>query len=346
MDETALSEMLTQSISFGVAVVELDTWRIRFENARFSQWFSPTIEDDENLAKRISGFNAQSAQGDIGNGRTHDFETTISVDDYETPLRIEIRALPSPTEDLAVVECLDISAEREMQYMLQAYSKITESNAEDINREKERTEKLLLNVMPQFACDELREYGSVTPKRFDKVTVMMIDFVNFTQMTIAMAPDRIVTELNDIFTAIDRMSEIYGCDRIKTIGDAYLAVCGLMKPDPRHAHNIAHVALRVRHYLERRNISFSEPWKCRIGISSQPVVGAVVGVQKYAYDIFGPGVNLAARMENESNEMEITVSEDTYSLLRNDFTFEELGEVEIKGFGPQKLYRLEGEKSV
>jgi class 3 adenylate cyclase len=204
-------------------------------------------------------------------------------------------------------------------------------------------ERLLLNIMPQAVYEEMRDYGTVTPQLFNSASILMIDFVGHTEMAISKDPTSLVTELNDIFTVFDRITEMFGCERIRTVGDGYMAVSGLPEPSMDHAHNIARVALRMLRYIRRRNSAHAEEWLCRIGINSGPVVGSLVGVQKYVYDIFGPGVNMAARMETISEPMKITVSDDTYQLIKDDFICTERGEFEIKGFGTQKLYYLEKE---
>jgi len=154
---------------------------------------------------------------------------------------------------------------------------------------------------------------------------------------------KVIIELNDIFTVFDRITDLFGCERIRTVGDSYMAVSGIPETTMDHAHNVARAALRMQRYIERRNAAHAEEWLCRIGINSGPVIGSLVGVQKYVYDIFGPGVNLAARMETLSEPMRITVSENTYQLIKDDFSFEERGEFEVKGFDPINLYFLERE---
>jgi len=171
----------------------------------------------------------------------------------------------------------------------------------------------------------------------------MLDFVDFTEMTVSRNPGELVSELNDIFSAFDRIVELFGCERMKTIGDAYMAVCGLPEPSDEHAQAIARVALRMRRYLQKRNESRPEPWLGRIGIHSGPVVGSIVGVQKYVYDIFGPGVNMAARMEAVAEPMQIVISSATYGRIGDEFTCTDLGECELKGFGPQQLHSLDAE---
>jgi len=191
--------------------------------------------------------------------------------------------------------------------------------------------------------EEMRDYGTSTPQRFECASVLMLDFVDFTEMAVSQDPSAIIAELNDIFSAFDRIVEMFGCERIKTIGDAYMAVSGVPEATSDHAQNIAKVALRMRRYLEKRNAAHPAEWLCRIGINSGPLIGSIVGVQKYVYDIFGPGVNLAARMETYSDPMRITLSEETYELIRDDFLCSERGEFEVKGFGSMRLYDLEGE---
>jgi class 3 adenylate cyclase len=137
--------------------------------------------------------------------------------------------------------------------------------------------------------------------------------------------------------------ELFGCERIKTIGDAYMAVSGLPEPAVDHAQNIARVALRMRRYLERRNAANREQWRFRIGINSGPLIGSIVGIQKYVYDIFGPAVNLAARMEQWAEPITINLCEDMVPLLADEFVCAPREEVEIKGFGRKQLFTLERE---
>lgn len=227
--------------------------------------------------------------------------------------------------------------------MLESYSKMSVKNARELEREKDRVERLLLNIMPKSVYEEMKDYGTVTPQLFDNVSILMVDFVGHTDMDIARDPAALVTELNVIFTVFDRITDLFACERIRTVGDPYVAVSGVPEPSPDHAHNIAQVALRMLRYIEHRNSAHTEAWHCRIGINSDPVIGSLVGIQKYAYDIFGPGINMAARMETLSESMRITISEDTYQLVKDDFHCTERGDFEVKGFGTQILYFLERE---
>jgi class 3 adenylate cyclase len=334
---------LVQSLAVGVAIVDTESWAIEFENAKFFQWFPPVEDTDEPLTKRVVGLNIERAKDRLGGPRAYRTEVESRSETRSTPVVVEIKALPDSDGRRALVECRDISKQREAEYMLESYSNMSERHTRDLQKEKERVEKLLLNIMPRSIYEELKDYGTTTPQRFDDATVMMLDFVDFTEMAISQDPSGLIAELNDIFSAFDRIVELFGCERIKTIGDAYMAVSGVPEETPEHAQNVARVALRMKRYLEKRNAAHTEQWLGRIGINSGPVIGSIVGIQKYVYDIFGPGVNLAARMEQFAEPMTITLCENTYELLKDEFVCTEIGEAEIKGFGIQKLYQLDSE---
>ena len=334
---------IAQTLKIGVAIVEYEEWSVLFENALFFKWFPPKTDADEPLTERMPGLNANRVRTRLQEGRAYSFETEAQIGERQIPISIEVRPIPEDESGQVVVECHDLSKRKQAEYMLESYSKLAEKNAKDLAREKERVERLLLNIMPKSVYEEMMDYGTVTPQMFNDASILMIDFVGHTEMAIARDPAALVTELNDIFTVFDRITDMFGCERIRTVGDAYVAVSGLPEPSPEHAHNIARVALRMLRYIERRNSAHPEAWHCRIGINSGPVIGSLVGIQKYVYDIFGPGINMASRMETLSESMKITISESTYQLIKNDFMCEERGEFEVKGFGMNTLYFLERE---
>lgn len=332
-----------RSLTTGVAVVALEDWRVIFENDRFSQWFPSLDHDDEPLIARMPDLNVERAVSRMSGGRAYSAETESRSGGRSVPIEVSLRRLGDEPDDLVVIECRDISKQKQAEYMLESYSQLSEKNARELQREKDRAERLLLNIMPKSVYEEMREYGTVTPQLFQSASILMLDFVGSTDMTISRDPAALITELNDIFTVFDRITEMFGCERLRTVGDSYMAVAGLPDANPEHAQNAARVALRMLRYIERRNATHAEEWQCRIGINSGPVIGSLVGVQKYVYDIFGPGVNMAARMESLSEPMKITVSEETYRLIMDDFACVERGEFEVKGFGPNRLYFLERE---
>ncbi len=209
--------------------------------------------------------------------------------------------------------------------------------------EKEKSDALLLNTLPRKIVEELKKTGTSVPETFHNVTVYFSDIVSFTEISAGMEPAFLISELNEIFTEFDSVMEEHGCERIKTIGDAYMAVSGMPVPDPAHAHNMARASLKIIHYLTERNRQSACKWFIRIGLHSGSVVGGIVGVRKYLYDVFGDTVNTASRMESSSLPMKINTSESVYSLLKNDFHFTERDFTEVKGKGQIRMYFLESD---
>jgi adenylate cyclase len=341
----SLPDLALRSIGSAVAIADPESWEVLFENGLFFEWFGADAETDVPLGSRVEGLDLEAVTAKLEKGRRYTWETEITSGARTVTTEIEIRRLKHEERELALVEARNVSKRKEAEYLLDSYSRMAEKNARDLQREKERAEKLLLNIMPRAVYEELRDYGSTTPQRFESASVLLLDFVGFTDMAVANDPTTTIAELNDIFSAFDRIVELYGCERLKTMGDAYMAVSGLPETNQEHAVNLAKVALRMRRYIDRRNAAHPEAWRCRIGLHSGPVIGSVVGVQKYVYDIFGPGVNMAARMESLADPMQIVISEDTWTLIRDEFLCSDLGETEVKGFGTQRIYSLDAESS-
>jgi adenylate cyclase len=230
------------------------------------------------------------------------------------------------------------------QQLKESFEKIEKQNEmlvaqnELIAREKEKSEKLLLNTLPVKVVNELKELGRSEPQLFDNVTIFFSDIVGFTAKADSMEPQILIAELNDIFTGFDEIIYNNGCERIKTIGDAYLCVCGMPLPDSDHAYNIVRSAIEMIDFLKKRNKDSVHKWKIRVGINSGSVTGGIVGVKKYIYDVFGDAVNTASRMESNSTPMVINISESTYNLVKDRFDFTARGEVEVKGKGKLKMF--------
>lgn len=210
-----------------------------------------------------------------------------------------------------------------------------------LEQEKQKSEALLLNVLPARVAEELMETGRCTPQYFPEVTVCFVDIVQFTSAAAALPPEILIGELNDLFSAFDRIAEANRCERMKTIGDAYLYVCGIPEPNERHAQDVATAALEMIVYLNERNASAGQQWQVRIGIHSGPVVGGIVGSKKYLYDIFGDTVNIAARLEALSEPMRINVSNEVRLRLEHEFVFSCTTQVTMKGKGLQITCFLE-----
>jgi class 3 adenylate cyclase len=338
-----LGRTLLQSVEIGLAIVDAQSRVPLLINRRLEEWLGDT--DFDAAMTSVPGLDWPSLGATMREGDTRQAELELKVKRRATAIALRVSGQTFGGRRFLVVEANNVSKLKELEYMMESYAKMLERNERELRREKERAERLLLNIMPRRVFEEIKSIGVSTPQRFDECSVLMLDFVGFTEMSVAQDPAALIAELNDLFTAFDRIVEQFGCERIKTIGDAYMAVSGVPEPAPDHAANIARSALRMVRYLERRNQGQSSQWRCRIGINSGPVIGSIVGAQKFLYDIFGPGVNLAARLEAYSEPMEITLCETMVPLLQSEFLLDERGEAELRGFGKRRLYSLRGETS-
>jgi class 3 adenylate cyclase/CheY-like chemotaxis protein len=227
----------------------------------------------------------------------------------------------------------------------QLQNKLEEKN-QQLDAEKQKSEGLLCNVLPKSVGLELLKTGECCPQLFTDTTVCFTDIIDFTSASSKLAPEVIIHELNEIFTAFDRISLKYNCERMKTIGDAYLFACGVPESNPNHAENVARAALEMVDYLKNRNLDAEHSWQLRVGMHSGPLVGGVVGTEKYLYDIFGDTVNIAARMEEMAQPMQVNVSSRSYELLKDKFVFSSAKTVEIKGKGRESIYSLMSDSQV
>jgi adenylate cyclase len=332
-----------QGLDVAIAVAD-GSGRLLFENARFFKLFPAEVEAADQLAARLPMLDWAKADARLDAGRSFSQEVSVKAGARTLTLDMRVRRETFGGAPVTIAEGHDISKRKEAEYMLDSYARMAEKNAKELTREKERVEKLLLNVMPRSVYDELKEYGTTTPLRFTEASVLMLDFADFTDMAVAQDPGALVAELNDIFSAFDRIVELYACERIKTIGDAYVAVAGLPDPNPEHAAHLARVAVRMKRYLERRNDAHPTEWRFRIGMASGAIIGSMVGIQKYVYDIFGPAVNLAARMEEHCEPMDILMTGEMAAALGNGFDTQPAGVVEVKGFGAIETVRLVRER--
>ena len=208
-----------------------------------------------------------------------------------------------------------------------------------ITNEKQRSDELLKNILPDEVAEELKAKGSSDARMFDRVTVLFTDFVNFTKVSERLTPKELVDELNICFKAFDGIIGKYSVEKIKTVGDAYLAVAGLPAADPNHAEHILRAAIEIKDFMHARKAAMGEAsFDVRIGIHSGSVVAGIVGVKKFAYDIWGDTVNTAARMEQHSAPGRINISSTTYELVKDKFQFEHRGKIDAKNKGLIDMY--------
>ncbi|MCU0434121.1 MAG: tetratricopeptide repeat protein [Bacteroidia bacterium] len=214
-----------------------------------------------------------------------------------------------------------------------------------IKKEKNRSEELLLNILPAEVAEELKAKGSADARLMNEVTILFADFKGFTMLSEKLSPKELVAEIDGFFSAFDRIMMKHGVEKIKTIGDAYMAAGGLPVPNTSHAADVVRAAFEIQDYMllrSEQNRDNNKPvFEVRIGIHTGPVVAGIVGVKKYAYDIWGDAVNTAARLESSGEVGKVNISETTYELVKDIFVCTPRGKVEAKNKGLIEMYFVE-----
>jgi adenylate cyclase len=256
----------------------------------------------------------------------------VSFEQYYSPLKrwLEVRAFPS--YDGLSVFLIDITTRKKMQSALK--------------KEQKRTERLLLNILPEAIVTRLKGKPGVIADKFEDATILFADLVNFTQISTTMSATKLVYLLNEIFSNFDALTQKHGLEKIKTIGDAYMVAGGIPIQRPDHAEAIAEMALDMVAAIKELNVKLNANFDIRIGINSGPVVAGVIGTKKFIYDLWGNAVNTASRMESHGIPGRIQVSIYTYNLLQDQYEFEDRGLIEIKGKGQMQTYLLSGRKKL
>ncbi|MGD1809231.1 ammonium transporter [Dapis sp. BLCC M126] len=248
------------------------------------------------------------------------------------PVEIRLGLLKAGNGNLILALCRDITERKKAEQALLL--------------EQEKSEKLLLNILPKPIADKLKENQETIAEGFAEVTVLFADLVGFTELASCAHPQKLVYWLNEIFSRFDLLAEKYGLEKIKTIGDAYMVVGGLPKPMENHAEAIALMAIDMLEEVAHFASEHQRDFRIRIGINTGPVVAGVIGRKKFIYDLWGDTVNIASRMESHGIPGVIQVTETTYQILQHKFLFAERGLIDIKGKGQMKAYILEGSNGV
>lgn len=208
--------------------------------------------------------------------------------------------------------------------------------------EKGKSDRLLLNVLPQDVAEVLRDGEETVAEQYESVSVMFADVVGFTPFAASMEPRRMVGLLNEVFSEFDALADRFGVEKIHTIGDGYMAAAGAPRRRHDHAQAVAGMALEMLSWLEEHRVSLPGDLQFRIGINSGPVVAGVIGTSKFQYDMWGDTVNMASRMESQGVPGRIQVGPATYELLRHEFECTSRGPIDVKGRGSMETWFVEG----
>jgi len=216
---------------------------------------------------------------------------------------------------------------------------------QELDKEKKVSEKLLLNILPEEIAAELKVSGTATARLFESVTVLFADFKGFTQLSEKLTPTDLVNEIHYLFSAFDEIVEKNGLEKIKTIGDAYMAVSGLPLINSNHAINAVKAACEIRSFMQSyqtQRAAIKKPFfEARIGLHSGSVIAGIVGTKKFQYDIWGDTVNLASRMESSGEPGKVNISDSTNQLVKNHFSTSYRGKIIAKGKGEVDMYFVE-----
>jgi class 3 adenylate cyclase len=224
-----------------------------------------------------------------------------------------------------------------------------QQRTKELNEEKNKSDELLLNILPAQTAEELKTTGATKAKYYEVVTVLFTDMKNFTSITESMSPQKLVSEMNYYYTAFDNIVAKHGVEKIKTIGDSYMCAGGIPDEKPSNPLDTLKAALDILAFMEeekkkrqKKNESFFD---IRIGIHTGPVVAGIVGIRKFAYDIWGDTVNIASRMESSSEAGKINISGSTYEHVRDQFDCSYRGKIAAKNKGKIDMYFVDGIKS-
>lgn len=227
-------------------------------------------------------------------------------------------------------------------------TKEIEKQKELIETAKIQSEALLLNILPADIADELKKFGKSYARKHDQVSILFSDIKGFTAIAESLSPVKLVTQLDEIFGAFDNIIAKYGMEKIKTIGDAYMCASGLPQSDTENAIKAVKAGLDMQHFIKEfglaNKIQNLPIFEIRIGINTGPLVAGVVGLKKFAYDIWGDAVNLAAQMEHNSEVGKVNISGETYSLVKDHFNCTYRGKIEAKSKGQVDMYFVDSEK--
>lgn len=223
-------------------------------------------------------------------------------------------------------------------------ARLVKERTKELEAEKNKSDELLLNILPSEIVKELKAKGVTDPRAYKSISILFTDFVGFTSLSSKLSPTVLVKELNEIFKIFDKIIDKYGLEKLKTIGDSYMIGGGLPKESEDHAFRIILTALEMQNYIRERNESANIKWQMRAGVNSGEVVAGIVGTRKFTYDVWGDTVNIASRMESNCEPGRINISQSTYELVKEYFECEYRGKISAKGKGEMDMYFIKNIK--
>jgi len=260
----------------------------------------------------------------------------------------------------SVVKCIEMGAEDYLQKPFNQIILTTKITAtlernwlrareqeyhETLKHEQEKTERLLLNILPESIAKRLKNGENSIVDSFDEVTVLFADIVKFSEMSATMPPEKVVEKLNTIFLNFDLLTESHGLEKIKTIGDAYMLAGGMPDPHPKHVKTVANIALKMQQSIDQMNQADGGDLSIRIGIHTGSVVAGVIGKHKFSYDLWGDAVNVASRMDTHGLPGFIQISDAVYQRIKGEnFVFDKREPIDVKGQGIMQTYFITGKK--
>ncbi len=359
--QKAVSILQKLGDSYGVSAYlnylsDLYLERGEYANALFYSKQSLEIANDFGLKKQVSDASLRiseiyEALGDTITSYRY-FKDHIaykdSVTNFESLQKMaDVRTDFEVSQKQLEVDLLNTQkrTQRIIMYSLGLFLMLTFFYYRRIVKEKNRSDLLLLNILPSKTAKELKEKGKVEARKFKAATVMFTDFQAFTRHSQNLSPEKLVKSVDHFFSAFDRIIEKYGLEKIKTIGDAYMCAGGLISTGPLQPVKVILAAFEILNFVQKESESDNDEiahFNIRIGINTGPVVAGIVGIKKFAYDIWGDTVNVAARMETNSQAGMINISENTYQFVKDQFECEYRGEIDVKNKGMMNMYFVLG----
>jgi|GEM_PF-2519500 len=298
--------------------------------------------DSINLINRERQIKSQESQLDLQQSKLELQESTLQLQESELSLKTSRQRLFLALSLLGMVIAGFLAW---LFYSARKTNKQLSIKNEEIEQEKERSEALLLNILPQFIAQELKENSKVKTRKINQCTVVFTDFINFSQISKQLTPEELIGALDECFRAFDNIISDYNIEKIKTIGDAYMCAGGVPVTNTSHAVDAVNASFEMVKFLEEWNDKREKEGKvrfdARIGIHSGPIIAGVVGVKKFAYDIWGDTVNVAARIEGQSAAQRINISDSTYQLIKDHYQCIKRGSISVKNMTDLEMYYVD-----